>query len=403
MKVGIRDLANNIMLLQIIWMIFFSLVYSYYPTIGAWAYVPDALNVLLLFFVLEKIKSELKINDVLLMLFVVYALLSTLWGEMNWYYVVSNGRRYITAFIIYFVSSHYMTARHWQRGVNLLLFAQGVNVIVTGYQNLAMKLHPDFCNGIFGFVSYNNAMQGMFALVISVIAMVYFLDKKWSVFKMIYALGTSCLVCAFSEVKAYYVLVVFAFFIAFFFRCDDRKLRKRVFNLIIVAGVLLFVAYKVLETIFPANLYTFFNLSQYIAYEKYGARGGAGRLTSISYIYNNVFGCDIIKTLFGNGLGSNIDSYVYTIGKLFVSFGAVGVLLLVIWLGYICVSQLKKVKGNSENLISIIMIVMIGIVLFVWNALFTQIVFLCFWLLGARNVKMKYDDVDFLKNKHKNL
>ena len=95
--------------------------------------------------------------------------------------------------------------------------------------------------------------------------------------------------------------------------------------------MLLLVAYKVLELVFPANLQTFFNLSQYILYEQYGARGGAGRLTTISYIYNTVFKRNMWNTLIGSGLGGVATEYAYTIGKLFVSFGVIGLLLLSIW------------------------------------------------------------------------
>lgn len=386
MKIGIKDLANRIILLQILWILFFGLVYSYYPQIGMWAYVPDVLNLILIIFVFRKIKYGLKIEYMLFLFFILYALISSLWGDMDWYYIFSNARRYISAFIIYYVSSEYMTIKYWNKGINILLLVQGINVLITMYQNLVMKLHPDFCNGIFGFRNYDNAIQGIFCILISIVAMVYFLDKKWTMLKMIYAIGSSCLVCAFAEIKAYYVLLLFAFFVAFFFRCDDPKLRKKIISFVFVAVLLLFAAYKVLEVIFPANLSTFFNLSQYIMYEQYGAHGGAGRLTSISYIYNNVFDGDIIKTLFGCGLGRIANDYVYTIGKLFVAFGTVGLLLFLIWLMYVCVKYCKNIKMNSENLISVILALMILATLFVWNALFTQVVFLIFWFLGCHSV-----------------
>lgn len=70
-------------------------------------------------------------------------------------------------------------------------------------------------------------MQGMFCSIISAIAMVYYIDKKWSKFKMIYALGTSCVICAFSEIKAFYILIITLFVIVFLFRCNNSKLRKK--------------------------------------------------------------------------------------------------------------------------------------------------------------------------------
>ena len=383
MKINVRNLVNRIMLVQIGWVLFVGLLSSYFPKIEILSYIPDALNILLLLLIANRSKYNLTIEHIFILLFAIYAIFSALWGDGNWYYVISSERRYLSAFIVYYTASEYISVLYWEKVLNLCLFAQGVNVIFTAYQNLVMKLHPDFCNGIFGFTLYNNALQGIFCLIISIIAIVYFLDRKWSKKKTIYAIGTSCLICAFSEIKAYYVLLIMALFVALLFRTNNEKTMKRVFNLIFIGIVLLLVAYKVLELVFPANLQTFFNLSQYILYEQYGARGGAGRLTTISYIYNTVFKRNMWNTLIGSGLGGVATEYAYTIGKLFVSFGVIGLLLLSIWLIYICLKYWRSAKSNSQNLILIIMATMIVVTLFVWNALFTHAVFLIFWVMGA--------------------
>lgn len=383
MKINVRNLVNRIMLVQIGWVLFVGLLSSYFPKIEILSYIPDALNILLLLLIANRSKYNLTIEHIFILLFAIYAIFSALWGDGNWYYVISSERRYLSAFIVYYTASEYISVLYWEKVLNLCLFAQGVNVIFTAYQNLVMKLHPDFCNGIFGFTLYNNALQGIFCLIISIIAIVYFLDRKWSKKKTIYAIGTSCLICAFSEIKAYYVLLIMALFVALLFRTNNVKTMKRVINLIFIGIVLLLVAYKVLELVFPANLQTFFNLSQYILYEQYGARGGAGRLTTISYIYNTVFKRNMWNTLIGSGLGGVATEYAYTIGKLFVSFGVIGLLLLSIWLIYICLKYWRSAKSNSQNLILIIMATMIVVTLFVWNALFTHAVFLIFWVMGA--------------------
>lgn len=383
MKIKVRHLVNRIMLVQIGCILFLGLLSSYFPRFEILSYIPDALNILLLLLIANKLKHGLTIDHIIILLFAMYAIFSALWGDGNWYYVISSGRRYLSAFIIYYAASEYILSEYWEKGLNLCLLAQGLNVIFTAYQNFVMKLHPDFCNGIFGFTLYDNALQGIFCLIISIIAIVYFLDRKWSKIKSIYAIGTSCLICAFSEIKAYYVLLIMVFFVALLFRTNSIKTIKRVFNLTFIGIALLIVAYKVLEIVFPANLQTFFNLSQYVLYEQYGAHGGAGRLTTISYIYNTVFKRNIWNTLIGSGLGGVATEYAYTIGKLFVSFGVTGLLLLSIWLICICSKYWKSAKYNSQNLILIIMATVIVVTLFVWNALFTQAVFLIFWIMGA--------------------
>lgn len=388
MKIKKIDLINKIMILQICWILFFGIAYSYFPKIALLTYFPDLLNGVLIICILDRMKKGLRKEYIWIAIFILYVGLSILWGDLNWYYVVSSFRRYLTAFIIYYVASEFITAKYLKKGLNLILIALGIDVLVTGYQNLVLKLHPDFCNGIFGFKTYDNAMQGMFCLLISVTAMVYFIDKKWSKYKMIYAIGSSCLICAFAEIKAFYILILLAFFVAFFFRCGNRCLMKNVIKFAVIGIVLLIIAYKILEVIFPANLSTFFNLSQYVLYEQYGARGGAGRLTSLSYIYKQVFKYNVWQTLIGKGLGAIANEYAYTIGKLFVSFGVVGLLLFIGWIFGLTTRRLKTVKYSSESLISVIVIMMIIVTLFVWNALFTQIVFLIFWILGIHNTSM---------------
>lgn len=402
MKINVRNLVNRIMFVQIGCILFLGLLSSYFPGFEILSYIPDALNIFLLLLIANKKKHILTIEHIFILLFVIYALLSALWGDGNWYYVISGGRRYLSAFIIYYAASEYILSEYWDKGLNLCLFAQGLNLIFTAYQNLVLKLHPDFCNGIFGFTTYNNALQGIFCLIISIIAIVYFFDRKWSKIKTIYSLGTSCLICAFSEIKAYYVLLIMVFFIAILYRINNTKTIKKILNLLFIGIVLILVAYKVLEMVFPENLQTFFNLSQYILYEQYGSRGGAGRLTTIPYIYNTVFNRNISNTLIGSGLGSVAAEYAYTIGKLFVSFGVIGLILLSIWLIYICLKYWRSSRYNSQNLILIIMAVMIVVTLFVWNALFTQIVFLIFWIMGSCGLGDKNNKFGLLTNGEKN-
>lgn len=387
-KIYKTDLINKIMIFQLAWILFYGLAYSYYPSIAVFTYIPDILNIILIICSFERTKYGIKIRYLGIAMFVGYAFLSILWGDMNMYFIVASFRRYVTAMIIYFVSTEYITEKYLNKGINLFLFALGIDVFATGYQNLVLKLHPDFCNGIFGTYGYNNAMQGMFCSIISAIAMVYYIDKKWSKFKMIYALGTSCVICAFSEIKAFYILIITLFVIVLLFRCNNSKLRKKISSFIVIGVLLLYIAYKILERVFPENLATFFDLSHYMLYEKYGAHGGAGRLNSIQYIYNDVFKKNIFETLIGQGLGSVENEFAYTIGKLFVSFGVIGVMLLLGWVLYLFFKCMKKARESSENLIEAVILVMIVISSFLWNSLFTQMTYIIFWLLGINNINL---------------
>ena len=383
---NMKDIVNRTILLQILCVLFGGIAASYYPVAAGLLFLPDLLNVVLLCCITIKIGQCLKVEHFVYLLFLVIVGLSVVWGDQSWKDVFSAGRRYASAFLVYYLASEYLDRKYWEKGIWILLIAQGINVFLTAYQNLVMKLHPDFCNGIFGFTGYDNAIQGIFCLILSIIAMVYFIDAKWSAGKMLYTIGSSCVVCALAEIKAYYVMLAMTFVVAFLFRWKDQALRKRIFRFILIAVAMFAVAYKILELIFPYNLATFFDLSHYILYEQYGARGGAGRLSTVSYVYNNVFRDDVLKILLGCGLGSASNEFAYTIGKMLVSFGTIGMGLFLLWLFLLGIKHIKRINCGSEDIICLIMVIMIFVAMFVWNGVFTQMHFLIFWMLGSYNI-----------------
>lgn len=385
MKICIRNVANIVLLIQITCVLFLGIINSYIPSTAMLNYVPDILSVVLVLCLYKNGFRDCKIESMLLLIFVFYEICSIFWGDGNWYYAISQGRRYMSSFVVFYAGATYLSSKYWEKGIHLLLIAQGINVVLTIYQNMVLKLHPDFCNGIFGFTDYNNAAQGTLSILISVIAIVYYIDKKWNTKKTIYAIGSSCIVCAFSEVKVYYVLLIISFISIIFLRANNHEQRKKIIKFVIIISLLLYMAYKILEAIFPYNLETFFSLQKYIMYEEYGARGGAGRLSTISYIYNYTFHRNMLKTLLGVGLGGVSVEYVYTIGKVFASSGTVGLILLFLFLGVLCIKSLKMQQISSENLICAVLVEILFITLFLWNSLFTKNCFLLFWILSSHD------------------
>lgn len=383
MTIHIKKTVNIVMLAQIICVLFLGIINSYIPTTSTLNYLLDILSIVLALCLLINGFRECKTESFLLLIFIIYEIISIIWGDRNWYYAISQARRYISSFLVFYAGTKYLSNDYLEKGINLFLVAQGINVLLTIYQNIVMKLHPDFCNGIFGFSDYNNASQGTLSLLISLIAMVYYVDRKWSARKAIYAIGSSCIICAFSEVKVYYILLIISFLCIIILRTNDRVKRRKIIKVIVIISLLLYFAYKILEEIFPYNLETFFNLSKYIMYEQYGARGRAGRLSTISYIFNTEFHGKLINTLFGVGLGGVTVKYVYTIGKIFASSGAVGICLLLLFFLVLGTKCFKALKTNSESLICFVLVLMLIIMLFLWNTLFTKNCFVIFWILSS--------------------
>lgn len=116
MKINVRNFVNKIMLVQIGLILFVGILSSYFPKFERFLYVPDVLNVLLLLLIMNRLKHNLRSEHVWILLFAVYAIFSALWGDGNWYYVISGGRRYLAAFIIYFTASEYIRLNIGKKG-----------------------------------------------------------------------------------------------------------------------------------------------------------------------------------------------------------------------------------------------------------------------------------------------
>lgn len=390
-----KKTVNDLFILQIFIFLYAGIVYSYNNTVGTVLFrLQDIINLLIFLFSLKTISSKQTNSCLIFLLFCVYAIGSITYSNMNLINVITRAKNILYAFLVYYVTQNILTIRTKERIIDYVFKAQIVNLILVLFQSfVAEGIRVDFRNGIFGFYDYVNAKNGYFCLFISVAAMVFYVEKKWDIKKTIFYILISCVICALAEIKVYFVLFVLSLLFIGFVKLTSKKSFKPTIKLFFWGAVALVAGYILLSIFFPYNLSSFKNISNYIAYEQSAQRSGPGRLGQIAYIMKHDFDNSFLNSLFGLGLGSKTNAYVYELSKTFVDLGVIGVILLygiLISNCYFCLGgkKLKYLKGYS--LISMIMTFIMAIAIVVWDTTFNNNLYFVFFTLALFNMDLNF-------------
>lgn len=386
MKLDCRRIINMVLFLQIICSLFGEIFYSLNEKFSIIFYIPDLLNLVMLFILFIMTRGTFNFNKKnlstkLIIVFLGYTIMSFIWSTYNVYDAISRFRYIFGGVITFIVCNSYLEDKMYEKIINFMCYIQVLNLFLVIYQNLIMDFHPDFCNGIFGYVGYNNGIQGFYCLMISIVSMVYYIDGIWKKMRSIIMIGISCVICAFAEIKIFYIVLVISILSILFFKKKNKKERIRIIQVSFSIIILLIIAYQILIYVLPDNLYTFFNIDGALAYEARSTY--AGRTNTISYVYNNVFHNDFFNAMFGTGLGSSSSEYIYELGKSFSDFGFIG--LSILCGTFVNVFSSSR-NVSSEAFISAIVSIVIVLSIIVWNCTFTRGVYIVFFFLGFRNV-----------------
>jgi hypothetical protein len=393
-----KKIVNLLIRIMIVFCLFEEIICSYIPSLEMIFFIPDlcilgALCLLIYSLKGKKIKALFTRSNTscfILGFFLLYVCVSVAWSSFELYDIIKRFRYIFAGIATYWTVKKYLSNEDYVWIINFMSLAQFVNMLLTIYQNLVMDKHPDFCNGIFGFTGYANAAQGCFCTAISLLAFAYYLDGTWKAWRSFLLIGMSCVICAFAEIKIFFVLFVIGVVAIIVIRKNSSREKVKIIGAVAVIGMLLFVAYEILLIVLPNNLYAFFSVSGYLSYD--GRSNYAGRTNAIPFIYEHLFRNNFFTSLIGTGMGSNSADYIYELGKSFAEFGFVGlailgVFLLSIFLFY--VRQRKKNRQTTEQLFCAVYAGIFLITLVVWNCTFTRFTFLNFFFLALSNVTWK--------------
>lgn len=387
-KLTLKDLIKSLIFIILLINIFSGMLIDINPIFKSLATISLIFELLavLLFTVSHCRKIKLDCTTIIAVFFLCWSLLSFVVSTGGFYYLFERYRYILVGIILFWLVREYISTEFITKVMDLLLVIQLINAILTIYQNEILGLHPDFCNGIFGTYDYFNSSQGILSLLISCLSIIHYIYNTWNRKKCILAIILSFIVCAFSEVKAFYIIFIIDFLIITILQINNKALMKKVIRIMIIAILAFYIAWQILSIVMPQNLQYFTNLQLYFAYEDYGARGGAGRINAFSYVYKNVFDSNFFSALIGKGIGSATGQYAYEFPLLFHEEGLIGVGLLIAFFISIMIDGLKYCKKSRIKPFGIFLIVWsvsIIISLFIWNAVFAKPMSLVFVFLGV--------------------
>lgn len=391
MKIKNSTILNSFIYVVIVISMFEELIYSYQKKASFLFYIPEVILILTLFLVISygfywKYKYNF-ISSILALFYIGYAVISCLWSDASVYDEFTRFRYVFFSILFYYIVKFFLDDYTYSKIVKFMAICNFINLFLAAYQNLVLKLNPDFCNGIFGTVGYANAATGYFCLGLSVVSVAYFIDNIWNKFFCVLEIMASCLVCAFAEVKAYYILFVICVVLMILIRKNTLKEKLMVLRILLIICAILYIAWIVLSIIFPYNLRAFQSLAAYKQYD--GRNDYAGRLNTLQYIYSHLFNNNFWDAFWGNGLGSECNNYIYELGKTFSDLGVIGVSLLGLFLGSIFTIYITQKEKTSEALICSIMAIGAIVSIVIWNCTFTRFSYIFFFFLAISDKKYK--------------
>lgn len=387
------QLIRRLLWIQLLVCLVSEIIYSYNTSFSILFFTIDVICITNIFITIymDGMKIVLNKNNVgmsFAALFCVYVVISYLWSSGDWYSAVIRYRYILVASVTFYMTARFLDDDMFSRMVDLMECLMYVDLVLCAYQNIVMGLHPDFCNGIFGFTGYANGVEGMYCLIMAILATVCYIDGVWNSFRSGCLVLAASVVCALAEIKIFYVMLVVAIVMIVLIKSlndHNYKKVKRIIGTIIAIVAVLYVAYRILTVVMPENLRVFQNLSNAMFYEERSTY--AGRTNAISFIKENQFRGNILLSIFGSGLGSSAYNYIYELGKVFSEQGYFGIVLLALMLLGSGIQNFFNKRMDTMNVFNMVYGVLMLISVVVWNTTFTRAAGLVFMVLGFQNVK----------------
>lgn len=390
MKTSIKKIIEDLFIVQEFLFLFSGIIASYnglFSMLFIILQILDIIQITLCIFLIKR-NGKIKFDKCIFLLFcfLFFNLFSSLYSECGLYYEVYRFRKIVSCFVCYYITRIYLSDKIKNKIIEMFIWALYLSVPLVIYQRFSMNLHPDYCNGVFGFNEFYNHEMGAFCISLSIVALSMFFSDKWSYKKSVVILIASSIICAISEIKMYFIILIAVFILMIVIMSKDLKKTLQVF---FAFGLTLFVGYYLLMKYFPQNVKMLTNLNVIIDYDRYGSRNTAGRLNSLRYVTRYEFDYSLLKCIFGSGLGSyknGVGTYVYDLGICYMDTGYLGLVLYGLFLYQNVKMAIRVRKIMPVNYVmTILMVFMMVISFFCWNATFTRAGYCCFFILGLFN------------------
>ncbi|XZH07168.1 hypothetical protein ACSW93_11775 [Clostridium perfringens] len=255
------------------------------------------------------ISKQSKILKKWIICFLVFTAVTYLFQYQSIFYYIWGVRNNFRFYIFFFGCIAYLKIKNIESYLELLDKIFYINFIISLFQYFILGIRQDFLGGIFGVEAGCNGYLNIFQVIIISKSIIYYLNKKETLFKCVIKCSMALVIAACAELKFFFIefiiIVILAILVTKF------TWRKIVIIIATIIGVSLGIS--LLIHIFPnfKEVMSIQGLLESASSDKgYTSSGDMNRLTAIT-ISNKLFLKTYIMRILGLGLGncdhSNFD------------------------------------------------------------------------------------------------
>lgn len=377
---------------------------------GIITYIPDVLNLIILFLIYHKTKSiKLKtLTDKFILFFIVWSIITAVLNFVSPILFFWEMRNFCRAFCIFYIFLKLMNEEDCNKIYSFMKILFVINFLITIYQFFILKIDRDYLGGIFGNDTGVNATTNMFLCIICTLSISKYLCKEEKILNVLFIVITTIIIAALAEIKLLFFEVAFIFvgIVALV------KPSSKTFFIIIISVIALVLGLNILKNIFPEHYEVIMNPEKLMEYsDMQGGGYGISRINMIQNVNELFFKDSILNKILGFGMGACtmssrydfLTSEFYNINfelnynwfshaMLYLQTGIVGLILYIsIYLSMIgtALKNINKRVDVSNNYFIVVFSVILLINLLYNHWARTEISYLAFIGLALANVKVK--------------
>lgn len=327
--IGNRDIIKihkgrtNIVTSLIFVSLIFILFYRYFVEKGVTdniKYVVDAITIVLFLVSISK-KRVTKIFELILLTYALIVLIGTIARIANitiWDSNIVNflmDIRMLARYPMYtFVCVSFLKNNDCKMIKKIVYSFNIINTVLIIYQYFTINvwdywMRGDYLNGFFGAYRGGNVYENVLLVIVTTIAIDDYATKKINSFMLLVNLGVNLLAATITELKYFYVeiaVIILIYFVASLKRVTINK----IFRGLIVASICFVGAVfliNMLYKLYPwmkGTLTSWTRILDYLSNSHGESRSMVNRTSFISDVNNIIFHGDVIKLIFGVGLGT---------------------------------------------------------------------------------------------------
>ena len=394
-KTGKLRFPKYLVCFQLIYVCFVQLLISA-GLPGAMTLLCDAVNLVLLFYLIIYYKGTTRAMHKYLPFYVVYFLfflIGTVTAVFNngslilWLWSLRNFGRFVVFFTAALV---FIDPRDLKMIKKAVFIIAHISFILCAYQFVVKKLKGDYIGGVFGTTKGPaNTYLNVFLVIVFALALTDWVCRSKGFIHLAVICCECISVAVVGELKFFFIEMVIVAVICLALAKKTYKLFSKILLIVTIGIVLLGISVPIMYRMFP-SFNDFFHVDTIMknVTESYTGSGDLGRLTAIPEISTRVFKDDPGKMIFGIGLGNgeyserqrifqsafylkykDINYVWFTDAIVMVQNGLIGIGLFILWIVYLAKELFVRFKRKRNNGIILTALVMsiISLFLFVYN------------------------------------